>query len=177
VDIDRGTGAVKIRRFVAVDDCGNIINPMIVEGQIHGGIVQGLGEALQEIAVYDDDGQLITGTMMDYAVPKASQMPRLELDHTVTPSPVNPLGIKGCGEAGTIASAACVVNAVCDALAPLGVVHIDKPLTPARVWAAIQAARSGGSGDGGHPGVQAGASPAAAQVVPGAVGQGKENLR
>jgi carbon-monoxide dehydrogenase large subunit len=141
VEVDADTGEVKILRYIAVDDCGPHINPMIVEGQIHGGIVQGLGEALQEIAVYDDDGQLITGTMMDYAVPKASQMPHLELDHTVTPSPVNPLGVKGCGEAGTIASAACVVNAVCDALAPLGIVHIDKPLTPARVWAAIQSAK------------------------------------
>jgi len=111
---------------------------------------------------------------MDYAVPRASQMPRLELDHTVTPSPVNPLGIKGCGEAGTIGSAACLVNAVCDALAPFGIVHIDKPLTPARVWAAIQAARSGGGGNG-HP--MAGATSADAQVVPGAVGQGKENVR
>ena len=144
VEVDPDTGEVRILRYIAVDDCGPHINPMIVEGQIHGGIVQGLGEPLQEIAVYDDDGQLITGTMMDYAVPKASQMPHLELDHTVTPSPVNPLGIKGCGEAGTIASAACVVNAVCDALAPLGIVHIDKPLTPARVWAAIQAATAGG---------------------------------
>ena len=144
VEVDVDTGEVKILRYIAVDDCGPHINPMIVEGQIHGGVIQGLGEGLQEIALYDDDGQLITGTMMDYAVPKASQMPKLELDHTVTPSPVNPLGIKGCGEAGTIASAACLVNAVCDALAPFGIVHIDKPLTPARVWAAIQAARAGG---------------------------------
>jgi aerobic carbon-monoxide dehydrogenase large subunit len=159
VEVDMDTGEVKILRYIAVDDCGPHINPMIVEGQIHGGIVQGLGEALQEIAIYDDDGQLITGTMMDYAVPKASQMPHLELDHTVTPSPVNPLGIKGCGEAGTIASAACVVNAVCDALAPLGIVHIDKPLTPARVWAAIQAAKGAASGGTGQR------------------GEGKENLR
>jgi carbon-monoxide dehydrogenase large subunit len=145
VEVDAETGAVKILRYIAVDDCGRHINPMIVEGQMHGGIVQGLGEGLQEIAVYDDDGQLITGTMMDYAVPRASQMPHLELDHTVTPSPVNPLGVKGCGEAGTIASAACLVNAVCDALAPLGIVHIDKPLTPARVWAAIQTAKAAGN--------------------------------
>jgi carbon-monoxide dehydrogenase large subunit len=145
VEVDAETGAVKILRYIAVDDCGRHINPMIVEGQMHGGIVQGLGEGLQEIAVYDDDGQLITGTMMDYAVPRASQMPHLELDHTVTPSPVNPLGVKGCGEAGTIASAACLVNAVCDALAPLGIVHIDKPLTPARVWAAIQTAKAAGT--------------------------------
>jgi carbon-monoxide dehydrogenase large subunit len=177
VEVDVDTGEVRILRYIAVDDCGPHINPMIVEGQIHGGVIQGLGEGLQEIALYDDDGQLITGTMMDYAVPKASQMPKLELDHTVTPSPVNPLGIKGCGEAGTIASAACLVNAVCDALAPFGIVHIDKPLTPARVWAAIQAARAGGGGNGGgHPGVRPGASPADAQVVPGAVG-GKESVQ
>ena len=150
---------------------------MIVEGQIHGGIIQGLGEGLQEIAIYDDDGQLITGTMMDYAVPRASQMPRLELDHTVTPSPVNPLGIKGCGEAGTIASAACLVNAVCDALSPFGILHIDKPLTPARVWAAIQGARASGDGSNGHPGIQPGATAADAHLVPGAVGPGKENVQ
>jgi aerobic carbon-monoxide dehydrogenase large subunit len=141
VEVDPDTGEVKILRYIAVDDCGPHINPMIVQGQIHGGVIQGLGEGLQEIAIYDDDGQLITGTLMDYAIPKASQMPRIETDYTVTPSPVNPLGIKGTGEAGTIGSAACLVNAVCDALAPLGVVHIDKPLTPARVWAAIQQAK------------------------------------
>ena len=141
VEVDAETGEVKVLRYVAVDDCGPHINPMIVQGQIHGGVVQGLGEALQEICIYDDSGQLATGTMMDYAVPKATQMPRIETDNTVTPSPVNPLGVKGCGEAGTIASAACLVNAVCDALAPLGIRHIDKPLTPARVWSAMQAAR------------------------------------
>jgi carbon-monoxide dehydrogenase large subunit len=146
VEVDPETGEVKILRYIAVDDCGPRINPMIVEGQIHGGIVQGLGEGLQEICVYDEAGQLITGTMMDYAVPKASQMPHIETDHTVTPSPVNPLGVKGCGEAGTISSAACLVNAVCDALAPLGITHIDKPLTPARVWAAIQQAIASGNG-------------------------------
>ncbi len=141
VEVDAETGEVKILRYIAVDDCGPHINPMIVQGQIHGGVIQGLGEGLQEICIYDDSGQLATGTMMEYAVPKASQMPRIETDHTVTPSPVNPLGVKGCGEAGTIASAACLVNAVCDALAPLGIVHIDKPLTPARVWAAMQSAK------------------------------------
>jgi hypothetical protein len=104
-------------------------------------------------------------------------MPHLELDHTVTPSPVNPLGIKGCGEAGTIASAACLVNAVCDALAPFGILHIDKPLTPARVWAAIQAARAAGGGGDGHPGIKPGATPGDAAVVPGAGGPGKENLQ
>jgi len=143
VDVDRETGQVKIRRYVAVDDCGPQINPMIVEGQVHGGVVQGLGEALQEMAVYDEDGQLLTGTLMDYAVPKASQMPTIETAHTVTPSPVNPLGVKGVGETGTIASVPTLVNAVCDALAPLGVTHIDKPLTPARVWAAIRQAKGG----------------------------------
>ena len=145
VEVDPETGEVKILHYIAVDDCGPHINPMIVEGQIHGGVVQGLGEGLQEICIYDEAGQLITGTMMDYAVPRASQMPHIETDHTVTPSPVNPLGVKGCGEAGTISSAACLVNAVCDALAPLGITHIDKPLTPARVWAAIQQVRASGN--------------------------------
>jgi carbon-monoxide dehydrogenase large subunit len=143
VDVDVETGQVKILRYIAVDDCGPPINPMIVDGQVHGGVIQGLGEGLQEIAVYDEEAQLLTGTMMDYAVPKASQMPYVETGHTITASPVNPLGIKGVGEAGTIASAACLVNAVCDALADYGIVHIDKPLTPARVWAAIQKAKGG----------------------------------
>jgi carbon-monoxide dehydrogenase large subunit len=146
VEVDAETGEVKILRYVAVDDCGPHINPMIVQGQIHGGIIQGLGEALQEIAVYDESCQLVTGTMMDYAVPKASQMPRIETASTVTPSPVNPLGVKGTGEAGTIPAAATLINAVCNALAPLGIRHIDKPVTPARVWAAIQAARAGNGG-------------------------------
>src|SRR6266704_2708776 len=145
IEVDAETGAVTILRYIAVDDCGPQINPMIVDGQVHGGVIQGLGEALQEMAVYDEDGQLLTGTMMDYAVPKASQMPKVETAHTVTPSPVNPLGVKGVGETGTIASVPTLVNAVCDALAPLGVTHIDKPLTPARVWAAIQAAKKGGA--------------------------------
>jgi len=144
VEVDPETGQVKILRYVAVDDCGPQINPMIVEGQVHGGVIQGIGEALQELAVYDEDGQLLSGTMMDYAVPRASQMPRIETDHTVTPSPVNPLGVKGIGETGTIASAVTVVNAVVDALVPLGVTHLDKPLTPARVWAAIQQGNGGG---------------------------------
>jgi carbon-monoxide dehydrogenase large subunit len=143
VEVDVETGEVKVLRYVAVDDCGPHINPRIVEGQVHGGVIQGIGEALQEIAVYSDDGQLVTGTMMDYAVPKASQMPRVESHFTYTPSPVNPLGVKGIGEAGTIASAPCIVNAVVDALAPLGITHIDKPLTPQRVWNAIQQAKGG----------------------------------
>jgi carbon-monoxide dehydrogenase large subunit len=147
VEVDGDTGQVHIKRYFAVDDCGPHINPMIVEGQIHGGVAQGLGEGLQEIAIYDESGQLLTGTMMDYAVPRASQLPDIETDHTVTPSPVNPLGIKGCGEAGTIVSAATLVNAVVDALSPLGITHIDKPLTPARVWAAMQAARAAQMGN------------------------------
>jgi carbon-monoxide dehydrogenase large subunit len=145
VEVDIETGATKILRYVAVDDCGPHINPMIVEGQVHGGVIQGIGEALQEIAVYDEDGQLLSGTMMDYAVPKASQMPNVESASTYTPTNVNPLGVKGVGETGTIASVPTVVNAVLDALAPLGITHIDKPLTPARVWAAIQKAKTGGA--------------------------------
>jgi carbon-monoxide dehydrogenase large subunit len=141
VEIDPDTGQVRILRYVCVDDCGPHINPMIVEGQVHGGVVQGIGEALQEMAVYSDDGQLVTGTLMDYAIPRASQLPRIESHYTYTPSPVNPLGVKGIGEAGTIASTPCVVNAVCDALAPLGIKHVDKPLTAARVWAAMQQAK------------------------------------
>ncbi len=144
VEVDIETGRVDVLRYLAVDDCGPLINPMIVEGQVQGGVIQGIGEALQERAVYDEDGQLLTATMMDYAVPRASQMPRVETMHTVTPSPVNPLGVKGIGETGTIASVPTVVGAVCDALAPLGITHIDKPLTPARVWAAIQDARARG---------------------------------
>jgi len=143
VEVDVETGETSILRYVCVDDCGPHINPMIVEGQVHGGVIQGIGEAMQEIAVYSDDGQLLTGTMMDYAVPKASQMPAIESQYTYTPSPVNPLGVKGIGEAGTIASVPCLVNAVIDALSPLGITHIDKPLTPARVWAAIQQAKGG----------------------------------
>jgi carbon-monoxide dehydrogenase large subunit len=146
VEVNPDTGETRILRYIAVDDCGPRINPMIADGQVHGGVIQGIGEAMQEIVIYSEDGQLASGTMMDYAVPKASQMPKIETDHTVTPSPVNPLGVKGIGEAGTIASAAAVVGAVCDALAPFGITHIDKPLTPARVWAAIQAAKNGHRG-------------------------------
>ena len=117
VEIDEETGEVDLVRYVAVDDVGNKINPMIVDGQLHGGIAQGVGQALWEGAVYSDDGQLLTGSMIDYALPKASRLPNFELDETVTPSPVNPLGVKGVGEAGTIASTAAVANAVIDALA------------------------------------------------------------
>lgn len=142
VEVDRETGQIDLIRYVAVDDVGNIINPLIVDGQVHGGIAQGLAQALYEGAVYADNGELVTGTMNDYAIPKASMVPTYELDHTVTPSPVNPMGVKGAGEAGTIASTPAVANAVIDALAHLGVQHIDMPLTPERVWRSIAAAKA-----------------------------------
>jgi aerobic carbon-monoxide dehydrogenase large subunit len=141
VEVDPDTGHVKLQRYVAVDDVGRVINPMIVDGMVHGGIAQGVAQALWEYASYDQGGQLVTGSMMDYALPKADELPSFETDRTVTPSPVNPMGIKGAGETGTIASTAAVANAVLDALAPLGITHIDLPLTPARIWAAVQTAR------------------------------------
>ena len=141
VEVDEETGNVEIKRYIAVDDVGNQINPLIVNGQFHGGIVQGIGQALWEYGVYGEDGQLLTTTLMDYGIPKASYFPMFEMDHTVTPSPINPMGAKGAGEAGTIASTPAVVNAVMDALAPLGIKHIDMPLSAPRVWAAIQEAK------------------------------------
>ena len=139
-DIDPDTGAVSIRRYVAVDDCGNILNPLIVDGQVHGGVAQGIGQALYEQAVYDDNGQLLTGELMDYAVPKAHMMPWIESSHTITPTNVNPLGVKGVGEAGTIGCSPAVVNSVVDALAPFGVKHIDMPMTPEKIWKLMQGA-------------------------------------
>jgi len=141
VDVDVDTGAVKLLKYVAVDDVGKVINPMIVDGMVHGGIAQGVGQALWEHGVYGPDGQLLTGTMMDYAMPKADQLPNYETDRTVTPSPVNPIGVKGAGETGTIASTPTVVNAVLDALSPFGVTHIDMPLTAEKIWKAVAAAR------------------------------------
>src|SRR5881397_3466327 len=143
VEVDRDTGNVKILRYLAVDDVGNVINPMIVDGMVHGGIAQGVGQALCEGAVYDgQSGQLVTGTMMDYALPKADMLPMYETDRTVTPTPVNPMGIKGAGETGTIAATPAVVNAVVDALAPLGVDHIEEmPMSSQRVWKIIQGAK------------------------------------
>jgi len=138
-EVDRETGEIAIRRYVAVDDCGKIINPLIVAGQVHGGVAQGLGQALWEQAVYDDNGQLLTGELTDYAVPRAHMMPWIESAHTETPSPVNPLGVKGVGEAGTIGCSPAVVNSVVDALSHLGVRHIDMPLTPEKIWRLIQA--------------------------------------
>jgi aerobic carbon-monoxide dehydrogenase large subunit len=134
VEVDRETGDVEILRYIAVDDCGKQINPLIVQGQVHGGIAQGLAQALFEEVVYDENGQLLTGELMDYAVPKAHQLPRYELDHTETPTTVNPLGAKGVGEAGTIGSTPAVANAVIDALAPFGVKHVDLPLRPEKLW-------------------------------------------
>jgi carbon-monoxide dehydrogenase large subunit len=134
VEVDRETGELKIIRYVAVDDCGKQINPLLVAGQVHGGIAQGLAQALYEEVIYDENGQLLTGELMDYAVPKAHQLPHYECDHTETPTDVNPLGAKGVGEAGTIGSTPCIANAVIDALAPLGVKHIDLPLRPEKVW-------------------------------------------
>ena len=148
VEIDEQTGKVDLVRYVAVDDVGNKINPMIVDGQLHGGIAQGVGQALWEGAIYSDDGQLQSGSMMDYAVPRASWFPNLELDETVTPSPVNPLGVKGVGEAGTIASTAAAANAVIDALSPLGIRHLDMPYTSQTVWRAIQEAKGGAGAKG-----------------------------
>jgi aerobic carbon-monoxide dehydrogenase large subunit len=145
VEVDDETGEVKILRYVAVDDIGKVINPMIVDGQVHGGVAQGLGQALYEHAIYDENGNLLTGSMLDYVVPHAMQIPHIETARTETPCPHNLTGVKGVGETGTIASSQALVNAVCDALAPLGIKHIDMPLTPERVWRAIQVARSGGT--------------------------------
>ncbi len=138
VEVDSETGGVDLVNYTAVDDVGNLINPMIVAGQLHGGITHGIGQCLLEEAVYDDNGQLITGELLDYAVPKAHQVINYDLGHTVTPCPHNPLGVKGCGEAGAIASPAAVANAVIDALKPFGVRHLDMPLTPEKVYNAIQ---------------------------------------
>jgi carbon-monoxide dehydrogenase large subunit len=140
VEIDRETGKIDIQRYVAVDDCGKVINPMLVDGQVHGGIVQSIGQALYEEAVYDEQGQLVTGTLMDYAIPKAAMVPWMELDRTETPSPVNPMGVKGVGEAGTIGATPAIVGAVVDALSPFGVRHLDMPIKPENVWRIISKA-------------------------------------
>ncbi len=149
VEVDTETGMTKIRKYVCVDDIGNVVNPMIVEGQVHGGIAQGIAQALYEEAVYDDDGNLVTGSLVDYLVPAAPDLPSFDTDRTVTPSTTNPLGVKGVGEAGTIASTPAVVNAVIDAVRQFGVRDIRMALTPERVWRAIQDAKAGAGGDGG----------------------------
>jgi carbon-monoxide dehydrogenase large subunit len=141
-EVDADTGDVKIERYVAVDDCGKIINPLIVAGQIHGGIAQGIGQALYERMVYDENGQIISGEYTDYVIPRAAMIPWIEGLHTETPSPVNPLGVKGVGEAGAIGAPPAIVNSVVDALSHLGIRHLDMPLTPERVWSALQGARA-----------------------------------
>jgi len=143
VEIDRETGEIQFQRYIAVDDCGKQINPMLVHGQVHGGIVQSIGQALYEEVVYDDQGQLVTGTLMDYALPKAIMIPHMELDSTETPSPVNPLGAKGVGEAGTIGATPAIVSAVVDALAVFGVRHVDMPLKPETIWQIIKKSTAG----------------------------------
>jgi carbon-monoxide dehydrogenase large subunit len=146
VDIDAETGKASVVRWVAVDDCGPAINPMLIDGQLHGGVTHGIGQALYEQVVYDERGQLVTGTFMDYALPTAEEIPNFELDRTETKSPSNSLGVKGIGEAGTIAATPAIVNAVIDALRHEGVTYIDMPLTPMRIWQALEEAR--GRGDG-----------------------------
>ena len=142
VEVDPETGDVELLEYHAVDDCGHVVNPMIVTGQVHGGIAQGIGQAMFEDAIYDHEGNMLTGSLLDYLLPTASDLPAFDLHRTVTPTDVNPMGVKGIGEAGTIGSAHTIVNAVVDALTPLGVKHIDMPVRPKRVWAAMQEARA-----------------------------------
>jgi carbon-monoxide dehydrogenase large subunit len=137
VDVDPGTAEVKVRRFVAVDDCGTRINPMIIEGQVHGGLTDGVGMALMEVIAFDEEGNCLGGSLMDYLIPTALECPDWETDYTVTPSPHHPIGAKGIGESATVGSPPTIVNAVCDALKPYGVRHMDMPCTPARVWDAM----------------------------------------
>lgn len=144
VEVEQETGVVHILDYVAVDDCGNVLNPMIVEGQVHGALAQGVGQALFEGIEYSEDGNPITTSFVDYPIPGANEVPRFTTRRLVTPSTSNPLGVKGTGEAGCIGAPPAVVNAVLDALAPLGVTHIDMPLRPHRVWAAIREAKHGG---------------------------------
>ncbi|MFZ4721163.1 MAG: xanthine dehydrogenase family protein molybdopterin-binding subunit, partial [Ilumatobacteraceae bacterium] len=145
VEIDVETGQVEVLQYVAVDDCGVQVNPLIVEGQVHGGVIQGLAQALYEIAEYDSDGNLKNASLAEYLVPAASDVPPITLGHTVTPSPTNQLGVKGIGEAGTIGSAPAVINAVVDALSGLGVTDVLMPASPHNVWKAIQQATQGAS--------------------------------
>lgn len=142
VEVDADTGDVAVKKYVAVDDCGNVLNPLLVDGQVHGGIVQSLGQALLEEAVYDEQGQLITGELLEYAIPRAHDVPWLETQRTVTPSPVNPLGLKGVGEAGTIGATPALVNAVVDALSPFGITHVDLPMKREKIWRSIQAGKA-----------------------------------
>ena len=137
MEVDTETGFVKIRKYACVDDVGTIVNPLIVEGQVHGGLAQGIAQALYEEAVYDADGNLTTGSLVDYYVPSAADLPRFTTDRTVTPATSNPLGVKGVGEAGTIASTPAVVNAIVDAVRPYGANDVRMPCSPERVWRAV----------------------------------------
>src|ERR687891_470760 len=138
VDVDPGTAVVKVRRFVAVDDCGTRINPMVIEGQVHGGLTDGVGIALMEELAFDEEGNCLGGSLMDYLIPTSLEVPDWETDFTVTPSPHHPIGAKGIGESATVGSPPTIVNAICDALAPFGVRHLDMPCTPSRVWDAMR---------------------------------------
>jgi len=142
VEVDLDTGSVRVLRYVAVDDCGTMINPMVVDGQIHGGVAHGIGNAFLEEIIYDAAGQLATGTLMEYALPRAADVPSLDVHHVVTPSPLNPLGVKGAGEGGALPAPAAIANAIADALRPLGVEVTEMPLTRERLWQRIRAARS-----------------------------------
>jgi carbon-monoxide dehydrogenase large subunit len=141
VEVDPETGVVTVDRYTVVDDFGNLINPMLAEGQVHGGVVQGIGQALTERVVYDEDGQLLTATFMDYAMPRADDVPMIGFTTEATPSTTNPMGMKGCGEAGTVGALAAVANAVQDAMWAQGVRQADMPFTPQRVWGMLQDAR------------------------------------
>ncbi|MGF1558900.1 MAG: molybdopterin cofactor-binding domain-containing protein, partial [Flavobacteriaceae bacterium] len=142
VEVEEETGAIDVKRFVAIDDCGNIINPMIVEGQVHGGLTQGIAPAMYEGIVYDDEGNVLNGTLMDYLVPTAVESPHWETGHTITPSPHHPLGAKGVAESPTVGAPPAIANAIIDALYPLGIKHLDIPITPDKVWDAIQKAKA-----------------------------------
>ena len=146
-EVDTETGKVTIRDWYGVDDCGPVINPTIVDGQLHGGLAQGIAQALYEGVIYDEDGTLITSSMVDYMIPGAPELPNYTLERTVTPSPSNPLGVKGVGEAGTIGGTPAVINSIIDALKPFGVEHIDMPASPMRVWKAIQNAQGQQAGE------------------------------
>ena len=143
VEVDTETGKVVLRRMVTIDDAGTVVNPLLAEGQRHGGIAQGVAQALLEEMIYDADGNPLTGTLADYAAITAAELPSFELVRSETPTDINPLGVKGIGEAGTIGATPAVQNAVVDALSHLGVRHVDMPTTPRRVWAAISEATSG----------------------------------
>ena len=145
VEVDPDTGVVEVVKYACVNDFGNVVNPLVVAGQLHGGVVQGIGQALMEMTVYDDDGQLLTGSFMDYAMPRATDAPAFVLAEHPVPAKTNPLGVKGCGEAGCAGSLTSIMNAVMNALADRGIRHVDMPLTPFRIWQALQKANGAGA--------------------------------